>query len=335
VPTIADSSFALLGIGGAHVDRIGHVEGRYHPGASNPGHLTSSVGGGALNALRNARLRDVGPIGLISARGGDHDGAIVGDTIDKAGIADMSAVFLDRRTASYTAILETGGDQVAGLADMDIYETALPRQLRRKALRDAVTSANALLVDANLPVAALQTVCDLAAGPVPAEILARQPIITYADGSLQNVMIREWFKVNTGYVATLRHNLYGEFERAREAALRSPRTFALFLQRRTRQDPETIARRIGDVSWELLAQVSRYPALVPRPVREELASRIARHWPIPAAESLRAIETSEPMPRAASRRHPYPPPPSTFEELLGSSSLTARQRSLWAEVAGA
>jgi len=125
------------------------------------------------------------------------------------------------------------------------------------------------------------------------------------------------------------------FERAREAALRSPRTFALFLQRRTRQDPETIARRIGDVSWELLAQVSRYPALVPRPVREELASRIARHWPIPAAESLRAIETSEPMPRAASRRHPYPPPPSTFEELLGSSSLTARQRSLWAEVAGA
>jgi len=125
------------------------------------------------------------------------------------------------------------------------------------------------------------------------------------------------------------------FERAREAAHRSPRTFALFLQRRTRQDPETIARRIGDVSWELLAQVSRYPALVPRPVREELASRIERHWPIPAAESLRAIETSAPMPRAASRRHPYPPPPSTFEELLGRSSLTARQRSLWAEVAGA
>lgn len=163
---IADNPFALLGIGGAHVDRIGHVVGQYYPGASNPGHLTSSVGGGALNALRNARLRGIGSVGLISARGGDHDGVIVGDTIEKAGITDMSAVFLDRRTASYTAILDTGGDQVAGLADMEIYETALPRQLRRKALREAVALANALLVDANLPVAALQTICDLATGPV-------------------------------------------------------------------------------------------------------------------------------------------------------------------------
>lgn len=163
---IADNPFALLGIGGAHVDRIGHVAGQYHAGASNPGHLMSSVGGGALNALRNARLRGIGSVGLISARGGDHDGAIVGDTIEKAGITDMSAVFLDRRTASYTAILDTGGDQIAGLADMEIYETALPRQLRRKALREAVALSKALLVDANLPVAALQTICDLATAPV-------------------------------------------------------------------------------------------------------------------------------------------------------------------------
>jgi sugar/nucleoside kinase (ribokinase family) len=166
VEQTADNPFALLGVGGAHLDRIGRVEGAYHPGASNPGHLISSVGGGALNALRNARLRGIGATGLISARGGDHDGTIVGDTIEKAGITDMSAVFLDRRTASYTAILETGGDQVAGLADMEIYETALPRQLRRRALREAVGSAKALLVDANLPVAALQTICDLATGPV-------------------------------------------------------------------------------------------------------------------------------------------------------------------------
>lgn len=123
------------------------------------------------------------------------------------------------------------------------------------------------------------------------------------------------------------------FERAREAAGRVPRTFARFLQRRTGQDPETIARRIGDVTWEFLAQVSRHPPLVPPSVREELAARIARHWPIPAAESLRAIEVSGPVPRAASRRHPFPPPPSTFEELLARSSLTASQRGLWSGLA--
>ena len=166
MPDPDDRPFALLATGGAHVDRIGHVAGPYHPGASNPGRLTASVGGGAFNALRNAVLRGVRPAGMLSARGGDDDGALVGGMIERAGIADLSAVFLDRRTASYTAILDSTGEQIAGLADMDIYETALPRQLRRKALRETIGAANALLVDANLPETALQAVCDLASGPV-------------------------------------------------------------------------------------------------------------------------------------------------------------------------
>lgn len=103
---------------------------------------------------------------MLSARGGDHDGSLVADTIEQAGIADLSAVFLDRRTASYTAILDPSGEQVAGLADMDIYETALPRQLRRRSVRDAIASAANVLVDANLPEAALRTICDIATGPV-------------------------------------------------------------------------------------------------------------------------------------------------------------------------
>ena len=160
------SPFALVAIGGAHVDRIGRVAGAYHPGASNPGVLAASVGGGAFNALRNAALRGATPAALLSARGGDDDGALVAGMIEAAGIADLSAVFLDRRTASYTAILDAGGEQIAGLADMDIYETALPRQLRRKTVRETVAAAKAVLVDANLPEAALRTACDLATGPV-------------------------------------------------------------------------------------------------------------------------------------------------------------------------
>lgn len=124
-------------------------------------------------------------------------------------------------------------------------------------------------------------------------------------------------------------------ERARHAASLTPRSFVAFLQRRTRQDPTAIARRIGDVSWEFLVQVSRYPALVPARVREELASRIARLWRLSAAEILSAIETSGPVPSAASRKRPFPPPPATFEELLARSSLSASQRSLWSDVARA
>jgi pseudouridine kinase len=166
VAVTADNPFALLAIGGAHVDRIGHITGRYHPGASNPGHLVASVGGGAFNALRNAVLRGATPAAMLSARGGDDDAALVAGTIEQAGIADLSAVFLDRRTASYTAILDSSGEQIAGLADMEIYETALPRQLRRRTVREAISVAKAILVDANLPEAALGTICDLADGPV-------------------------------------------------------------------------------------------------------------------------------------------------------------------------
>ncbi len=160
------TGWMLLGIGGAHMDRIGHIYGSYHAGASNPGRLTTTVGGGTLNALRTACLAGTGPVALISARGGDHDGAIVADTVEAAGLGDLSAVFLDRRTASYTAILDASGEQIAGLADMEIYETALPRQLRRKALREAIASANAILVDANLPVAGLEAAAGHATGPI-------------------------------------------------------------------------------------------------------------------------------------------------------------------------
>lgn len=172
----------LLGIGGAHIDRIGRVSGEHRPETSNPGHLITTVGGGTLNALRAARLRGVERVALISARGGDPDGSQVEVAIADAGITDMSAVFLDRRTASYTAILDENGDLVTGLADMDLYETALARQLRRRALRDAIGSAATILADANLPAAAIEAIAAMSTAPLhaigvsPAKVARLAPI---------------------------------------------------------------------------------------------------------------------------------------------------------------
>ncbi|WP_158284759.1 PfkB family carbohydrate kinase [Oricola cellulosilytica] len=172
----------LLGIGGAHIDRIGRVSGDHRPAASNPGRLITTVGGGTLNALRTARLRGVERVALISARGGDADGLQVEEAVADAGIADMSAVFLDRQTATYTAILDQNGDLVTGLADMDLYETALLRQLRRRELRDAIGSAATIMTDANLPVAALETIAGMSAAPLhaigvsPAKVSRLAPI---------------------------------------------------------------------------------------------------------------------------------------------------------------
>ena len=118
---------------------------------------------------------------LISARGGDSAGDAVAAEAKRAGIEDLSSTFLDRNTASYTALLDMHGDVAAALADMAIYETALPRIITRRMSRDAIAGANALLVDANMPEAAIRKIVAQAAGkPVfalaisPAKAVRRQ-----------------------------------------------------------------------------------------------------------------------------------------------------------------
>lgn len=153
----------LLAVGGAHIDRRGQVKGAYVPGASNPGVVSEEVGGGGFNAARNAAQRGLG-VSLLSVRGGDAAGNAVAEAIAAAGIADLSAVFLDRSTASYTALVEENGAVIAGLADMQLYELTFPRILARSSFRAAVGEADAVLADANLPASALARVATAAAG---------------------------------------------------------------------------------------------------------------------------------------------------------------------------
>lgn len=157
------SSPKLLAVGGAHLDRRGQVSGAYVPGASNPGRLSEEVGGVVFNAARNAIQRGI-ETALLSVRGGDGAGEAVARAIAAAGISDLSAVFLDRTTPSYTALLDQDGELIAGLADMELYELAFPKQVRRAKLRDAVAAADAVLCDTNLPAVALETLFSVAAG---------------------------------------------------------------------------------------------------------------------------------------------------------------------------
>ncbi|MCO5065589.1 MAG: carbohydrate kinase family protein [Rhizobiaceae bacterium] len=153
----------LLGIGGAHVDRRGHITGEFVPGASNPGTMREDIGGGALNALRSAAQRGIDCM-LVSIRGGDSGGERVARTIAEAGIVDMSATFLDRATSSYTALLDRHGDLIAGFADMSLYDLAFPKQLRRSSIRDAFAVHDAVLCDANVPAAGLERIERMARG---------------------------------------------------------------------------------------------------------------------------------------------------------------------------
>lgn len=88
---------------------------------------------------------------IISARGGDFAGTQVENTIRAVPLEDQSAVFLDRATPTYTAVMDGNGDVKAAVADMALYETALPPHLGRREVRDQLAQTDTLIIDANLP----------------------------------------------------------------------------------------------------------------------------------------------------------------------------------------
>ncbi|TPK72647.1 carbohydrate kinase family protein [Mesorhizobium sp. B2-4-17] len=176
-------SAKILAVGGAHIDRRGQVAGPYVPAASNPGTMREDVGGGVFNALRSTVRRGVSA-SLLSVRGGDAAGDIVSRGIAEAGIKDLSAVFLDRTTPSYTALIDREGELIVGFADMVLYDLAFPKQIRRSKMREVVANADAILCDANLPASALERLVSLAAGkPVfaiaisPAKVTRLIPVL--------------------------------------------------------------------------------------------------------------------------------------------------------------
>ncbi|TIR15246.1 MAG: carbohydrate kinase [Mesorhizobium sp.] len=153
----------ILAVGGAYIERRGHVLGAFVPAASSPGTMREEVGGAVFNALRCAVRRGVSG-SLLSVRGGDVLADVVARAVAAAGIADLSVVFLDRTTPSNTVLIDGDGALIVGLADMALYDLALPKQIRRAKVREAISTADAVLCDANLPSTALERLVTLAAG---------------------------------------------------------------------------------------------------------------------------------------------------------------------------
>ena len=153
---------SILILGGAHIDRRGRISGDTAPGASNPGTWKQEAGGGAFNAGR-ALSRLGHRVTLISPRGGDAEGDAVSAAAEAAGVIDRPFTFLDRRTPSYTAILERDGNLVIALADMELYRLFSPRRLTIRAVRDDVDAADVILTDANLPAETLAALGHMAA----------------------------------------------------------------------------------------------------------------------------------------------------------------------------
>ncbi len=140
-------------IGGAHIDRHGVLASPLILGTSNPGAVTTDFGGVARNVAEN--LSRLGrEILMVSRVGDDEAGRAVASRLAALAI-DTSLVSVSARpTASYTAILEPGGELVLGLADMAIYDELTPQLLEPALPR--LLECELWFVDANLPEETLQ-----------------------------------------------------------------------------------------------------------------------------------------------------------------------------------
>lgn len=192
---------SILVMGGAHVDRRGRTDGAAVMGASNPGRFIEEPGGGGFNAAR-ALARLGHPVRLLSPRGGDAAGDSVTQAAIEAGIDDRPFVFLDRATPSYTAILDSKGDLVIALADMELYRLFSPRRLATLSARAAVDGVGALLCDANLPEPTLSAIADLArARAIPVAAIAISPAKVIRFRSLLSKL--DWLFMNAAEAAAL------------------------------------------------------------------------------------------------------------------------------------
>lgn len=175
-------------VGGANVDVVARCGGPADPGSSTPGLVTVCDGGVGRNIAENlARLGT--PVALVAPFGTDPEGVALRDRCAAVGIEVGYAVASPLPTSRYVAVLDERGELVQGINDMRAVDALSPRDLA-PALA-SLTSADVVVVDANLPVPVLAAV-GRAAAAVGAPVIAEPVSVAKAPRLLDTAMPPPW-----------------------------------------------------------------------------------------------------------------------------------------------
>jgi len=150
----------VVAVGAANMDITGNSPHALAAHDSTPGRIRCAPGGVARNVAENlARLGH--DVRLISAVGDDLYGASLLEHTRRAGV-DVQAcqVLADQATSTYLSLHGPDGDMALALNDMAILEQITPERLSASAGR--LRHAGAVLLDCNLPDAALGWLCSQA-----------------------------------------------------------------------------------------------------------------------------------------------------------------------------
>jgi pseudouridine kinase len=146
-------------IGGANVDVKARSAAAIVAGTSNPGHVVRSPGGVGRNVAENlARLGTL--THLVAAVGSDPLGDELLAATESAGVDVRFVRRVPGRTGTYVAVLDAVGELTVAVSDMAATEALTASDVG--AASGAIAAAGLVVLDGNLPRAALVAGWDLA-----------------------------------------------------------------------------------------------------------------------------------------------------------------------------
>lgn len=150
-------------VGGVNMD-IGAVSaGKLVARDSNPGHVTTSLGGVGRNIAHNLCLLGQ-QTAMVTVMGDDDFGRRVQENARDIGLdLSASAVLPDCRTGTYLYICGPDGDMALAVNDMAIYDRMTPDFLRQRL--DFINGADLVVLETNLPEDSIRWLCDNCRAP--------------------------------------------------------------------------------------------------------------------------------------------------------------------------
>jgi pseudouridine kinase len=154
----------IVVIGGANTDLVGAPDRELVERDSNPGHVRMSAGGVGRNVAENLARLGVG-VALITAFGDDAAGAALRAGCQAVGIdTSLSLTAPDVPGPVYMAVLDGRHDMAVAINDMRALDLLTPEVLQART--DAITRADLVVLDTNIPRESVEWVVAHATGPV-------------------------------------------------------------------------------------------------------------------------------------------------------------------------
>ena len=149
---LRSGSYAAV-VGGVNIDIGGRSFEAVIPADSNPGTITTSLGGVGRNIAHNLALLGT-DVRLLSACGDDHNGQRVLNSCGELGIdASHMLRVTGVPTSTYLYIAGPDGDMAVALSDMEVCKRITPEYLSTKL--SLLQNARAVAVDTNIPAESL------------------------------------------------------------------------------------------------------------------------------------------------------------------------------------